>query len=200
MKIGEARGIYSTQLKSYNEQKFLLAQQKKELEEKIKKTENGAEIFADEAATLELKYNAVSEKQEEYQNYMNQLMEQWNMEFDKVAAEQQADGAEEYAINMAKIMIIARRLMHGDIVPAKDEKKLMEFDDKLYQIAKNMGMMAQQNKKKKYESLWDDEEKKGYENPSDAADSTDAFEEGPEVVDVADTIAAATGETAPSEQ
>lgn len=62
MKIGEARGIYSTQLKSYNEQKFLLAQQKQELEEKIKKTENGAEIFADEAATLELKYNAVSEK------------------------------------------------------------------------------------------------------------------------------------------
>ena len=31
MKIGEARGIYSTQLKAYNEQKFKLAQQKKQL-------------------------------------------------------------------------------------------------------------------------------------------------------------------------
>lgn len=195
MKIGEARGIYSTQLRSYNEQKFLLAQQKQELEEKIKKTENGAEIYADEAATLELKYNAVSEKQDEYQEYMNGLMAQWSAEFDKVAAEQQADAAEEYAKDMGKIMMIARRIMHGDIVPAKDEKKLMEFDDKLYQVAKNIGMMVRQNEKKKYKSLWDDEEKKEYEDPVDAADDADAFSAGPEVVDVADTIAAATGET-----
>lgn len=195
MKIGEARGIYSTQLRSYNEQKFLLAQQKQELEEKIKKTENGAEIYADEAATLELKYNAVSEKQDEYQEYMNGLMAQWSAEFDKVAAEQQADAAEEYAKDMGKIMMIARRIMHGDIVPAKDEKKLMEFDDKLYQVAKNIGMMVRQNEKKKYKSLWDDEEKKEYEDPADAADDADAFSAGPEVVDVADTIAAATGET-----
>lgn len=195
MKIGEARGIYSTQLKSYNEQKFLLAQQKKELEEKIKKTENGAELYADEAATLELKYNAVSEKQDEYQKYMDGLMERWSAEFDKVAAEQQADAAEEYAKDLGKIMMIARRIMHGDIVPSQDEKKLMEFDDKLYQVAKNIGMMARQNEKKKYESLWDEEEKKEYEDPVDAADDVDVPGTGPEVVDVADTIAAATGET-----
>lgn len=38
---------------------------------------------------------------------------------------------------MNKIMLVARRIMHGDKVPAKDEKKLMEFDPKLYMMAKS---------------------------------------------------------------
>ena len=36
MKTGEARGIYSSVLKSYNEQKFKLSKQREELKERMK--------------------------------------------------------------------------------------------------------------------------------------------------------------------
>ena len=41
MKIAEARQIYSTQIKAYQEQHTALFKQKKELEEKMKSEENG---------------------------------------------------------------------------------------------------------------------------------------------------------------
>lgn len=37
MKTGEARGIYSSVLKSYNEQKFKLSKQREELKERMEK-------------------------------------------------------------------------------------------------------------------------------------------------------------------
>ena len=39
MKTGEARGIYSSVLKSYNEQKFKLSKQREELKERMESTE-----------------------------------------------------------------------------------------------------------------------------------------------------------------
>lgn len=192
MKVGEARATYNVQLKSYNEQKHTLAKQKQELDEKIKHTENGASIYANEAATLELQYNAVSDKYNEYHEYMEKLMEQWSSVHDMIAGEQQADAMAEYARDMGKIMLIARRIMHGDKVPSKDEKKLMEFDEKLYQMAKSAGALAKIRDRKKYDLLWDDEEKKEYEDAEEAADSEEAFADGPEVVAVEDTLAAAT--------
>ncbi|MCI5731232.1 MAG: hypothetical protein MR304_06795 [Eubacterium sp.] len=199
MKVAEARSTYSAQLRSYNEQKFKLAKQKQELDEKIKTTENGSVIYANEAATLELVYNAVEEKQNEYQEYMDQLMGQWNAKFNEVASKQQADAAKEYGEEMGKLITVARRIMHGDIVPQSDEKKLMEFDRDLYQMAKNIGMLAKMKDKKEYDSLWD-EEKKEYEDPMEAANEEEAFASGPEIVSVEDTIAAAApGEETPSE-
>ena len=38
-------------------------------------------------------------------------------------------------------------------------------------MAKNAGMMAQLEKRKKYDSLWEDEEKKEHEDPMEAADA-----------------------------
>lgn len=199
MKVAEARSTYSAQLRSYNEQKFKLAKQKQELDEKIKTTENGSVIYANEAATLELVYNAVEEKQNEYQEYMDQLMGQWNAKFNEVASKQQADAAKEYGEEMGKLITVARRIMHGDIVPQSDEKKLMEFDRDLYQMAKNIGALAKMKDKKEYDSLWD-EEKKEYEDPMEAANEEEAFASGPEIVSVEDTIAAAApGEETPSE-
>lgn len=199
MKVAEARSTYSAQLRSYNEQKFKLAKQRQELDEKIKTTENGSVIYANEAATLELVYNAVEEKQNEYQEYMDQLMGQWNAKFNEVASKQQADAAKEYGEEMGKLITVARRIMHGDIVPQSDEKKLMEFDRDLYQMAKNIGMLAKMKDKKEYDSLWD-EEKKEYEDPMEAANEEEAFASGPEIVSVEDTIAAAApGEETPSE-
>ena len=199
MKVAEARSTYSAQLRSYHEQKFKLAKQRQELDEKIKTTENGSVIYANEAATLELVYNAVEEKQNEYQEYMDQLMGQWNAKFNEVASKQQADAAKEYGEEMGKLITVARRIMHGDIVPQSDEKKLMEFDRDLYQMAKNIGMLAKMKDKKEYDSLWD-EEKKEYEDPMEAANEEEAFASGPEIVSVEDTMAAAApGEETPSE-
>jgi hypothetical protein len=194
MKAGEARGIYSSVLKTYNEQKFKLSKQRNELKERMENTPDGKTRYADEAATLELKYNAVAEKYDEYQNYVSQLMEQWNSKFNSVVAKQQGEVAKDYGEEMGKIMTVARRIMHGDQVPMQDEKKLMEFDKDLYIMAKNAGMMAQLKERKKYDSLWEDEEKKEYEDPMEAADAEEAFADGPEVVSVESVMEAAIGE------
>ena len=191
MTVGEARQAYSMQLKSYNVQKCKLAQQKSDLEMKIKTTENGSVIFANEAAALELTYNAVAEKQNEYQNYMDQLMEQWDTKFNEIATQQKVEAEKEGFEDLARIMTVARRLMHGDIVPQSDEKKLMEYDSDLYQMAKNAQMMAQIREKdrKKHESLWEDEEKKEQVDAMEEAEGQEAFAAGPEIVAVEDTMA-----------
>ncbi len=193
MTVGEARQAYSMQLKSYNVQKCKLAQQKSDLDMKIKTTENGSVIFANEAAALELTYNAVAEKQNEYQNYMDQLMEQWDMKFNEIATQQKVEAEKEGFEDLARIMTVARRLMHGDIVPQSDEKKLMEYDSDLYQMAKNAQMMAQIREKdrKKHESLWEDEEKKEQVDAMEEAEGQEAFAAGPEIVAVEDTMATA---------
>lgn len=195
MNIGEAKGRYGALLKSYNEEKFKLSQQRKQLDERINSTENGKELYGEEAATLELKYNAVKDKQDEYQKYMNDIMEQWQVQFDKVAAKQQARNVKEYGAELGKIMEVARRIIHGDTVPASDEKKLMEFDSDLYQMAKSAGEMAKRlnDKRKKYKSLWEDEEDKTYEDPMESADSKELDGCGPDVVSVQETMDAAVG-------
>ena len=119
---------------------------------------------------------------------MNKLMEQWAATANMVSSEQQGDAMEEYVEDLGKIMEVARRLMKGGIVPAADEKKLMEYSMEMYQAAKNIGAMAKE--KEEYDSLWEDEEeKKEYDDPGEVADNTETFAAGPEIVDVADTIA-----------
>lgn len=190
MKISEARQLYSAQIKAYREQHVALSKQKQELEEKMKAVSDGKTIYANEAAILELTLEAVDEKRTEYQEYMNKLQEQWAATANMVSAEQQSEAMEEYAEDLGKIMEVARRLMKGAIVPATDEKKLMEYSMEMYQAAKNIGAMVKQREKEKYDSLWDeDEEEKVYEDPMETADNTEAFAEGPEIVDVADTMA-----------
>ena len=191
MKIDEARKLYSSQIKSYHEQQMVLAKQKKELEHKINMTPNGKSVYANEAAVLELSIKAVDEKQTEYKDYMEKLLEQWSASANMVSAEQQGDAMEEYAEDLGKIMEVARRIMKGDIVPASDEKKLMEHSMEMYQAAKNIGAMVKQKEREEHDSLWKDEEKKEYEDPMEVANNTEAFAEGPEVVEVADTMASA---------
>ena len=190
MKIGEARQIYNTQIRAYQEQKVALSKQKKELESKMNSVPDGKTVYSNEAAILELTIKAVDEKQTEYQDYMDKLLAQWSAKANMVSAEQQGDAMEEYVENIGKIMEVARRLMKGAIVPAKDEQKLMEYSMEMYQAAKNMGMLAKQKEKEEYDSLWDDdEEEKVYDDSSEVADNTEAFANGPTVVDVADTMA-----------
>lgn len=190
MKIAEARQLYNAQISAYREQQVALSKQKQELEEKMDSVPDGKTIYANEAAILELTIKAVDEKQAEYKGYMEKLLEQWTLKANMISAEQQGEAMEEYVKDIGKIMEVARRLMKGAIVPATDEKKLMEYSMEMYQAAKNIGAMAKREKREEYDSLWEDEEEKTERvDPLKSADNMEAFSEGPEIVDVADTMA-----------
>lgn len=114
-------------------------------------------------------------------------------------ADQQKDAARDYAADMGKIMEVARRIMRGAIVPAADEKKLMEFSMEMYQTAKNVGAMVQRQKREKYDSLWGEEEEKEYADPGEAAENAEVSLEGPEVTDAATVAASVSGQESSSE-
>lgn len=180
--LGDLRKTYSAVHKDFNSTKFNLAVQRNELNDKIKNTENGKQLWGEKAAILELQYNAVSEKQKEYDDFISQVMKLWDAKRQEVVSKQNADATEKQYEELQKIMTVAIRMCRGDIVPASDEKKLMEADADLYQMAKNAQMMAQNRDRKKYESLWEDEEKTEYEDPIEVADSVETTIQGPEVV------------------
>ena len=192
MKIGEAQEIYRAQVMAYQKEKASVSKQLHNLRRRMEAHPEGKEQYQSEAATLELTLDALKEKQEEYQDYLSDLAEQYCAYWNATAAEQQADAAEDYAVDMAKIMEVARRIMRGAIVPAADEKKLMEYSEEMYQTAKNIGAMVQRQKKEKYDSLWEDEEEKTYDDPREAAENGEVMSEGPQVVDAAATVASVT--------
>lgn len=190
MKIGEAKVVYRNQISAYQEQKNTLAKRKQAIEEKMKYDPEAKELFAEEAATLELTIDALDKKQLEYQDYLSRLNQQWMGQVNALTAKQQGEAMEEYNQDLMKVMEVARRLMKGAIVPPQDEKKLMEYSMELYQAAKNIGALAKQKEKEEYDSLWKDEEDKAApEDPMEVADNKEAFSSGPAIVDVADTMA-----------
>lgn len=186
MKISEARQLYSSQIKVYHEQQTILYKQKQELEQKINTTPDGKNIYANEAATLELTIKAVDDKQNEYKDYMEKLLEQWSSTANMISSKQQGEAMEESMADMGKILEVARRIMKGGIVPPSDEKKLMDFSMELYQAAKNMGAMAK--KREEYDSLWEEKKEEQIEDPIETADNTEVFSQGPEIVSVEDTM------------
>lgn len=194
MKIGEAQQIYREQIKAYNTQKAALSKQLQDVRSRMEASPDDKEIFGSEAAVLELSIEALNKQQDEYQDYMDELSDQYCAYWNATVAEQQADAAKEYGEEMGKLMEVARRLMKGAIVPAYDEKKLMEFDKDLYQMAKSIGMLVRQQKKKKYDSLWEEEEEKEYDDPMEVAENAEAASDGPEVVDAETVIAEAVSE------
>ena len=179
-----------------------MSKQLQTLRRRMEAHPDGKEQYESEAATLELTLDALKEKQEdyqdeketEYQEYLDKLAEQYCAYWNNAAAEQQADAAEDYAVDMAKIMEVACRIMRGAIVPAADEKKLMEYSEEMYQTAKSIGAMVQRQKKEKYDSLWEDEEEKAYEDPGETAENGEVMSEGPGVVEAAETVASVTAE------
>lgn len=73
------------------------------------------------------------------------------------AAKEAAKAAGEGMEDMAKIIEIARRISRGDKVPPSDEKKLMEFDSDLYQVAKAAAALHAKEKHKEHDALFEDE-------------------------------------------
>lgn len=194
MKIGEAQQIYREQIKAYNTQKAALSKQLQDVRSRMEASPDDKEIFGSEAAVLELSIEALNKQQDENQDYMDELSDQYCAYWNATVAEQQADAAKEYGAEMGKLMEVARRLMKGAIVPAYDEKKLMEFDKDLYQMAKSIGMLVRQQKKEKYDSLWEEEEEKEYDDPMEVAENAEAASDGPEVVDAETVVAEAVSE------
>lgn len=191
MKIGEARAAYSAKLHEFQSQKTALAKQKKDLERRMALAPEGQTVYAGEAASLELSYNAVSAKYDEYHNFMEQLMEMHTALFNAEASRQQSDAMAEYAQDLVKLMEVARRIAKGAKVPASDEQKLMEYSMEMYLAAKNMAMLSEDKKKEEYDSLWGDEEETEYPDPNEAADSAEVSLDAPDLVDAGDVIAAA---------
>lgn len=193
MKIKDAQMTYRTQVQAYQAQKTVIAKQQEELKKKMDATVDGSKLFGEEAAVLQLTYDALDEKQNQYAEYLEALGEQSYTIQEMETAKQQGESAKEVGENMAKIMEVARRIMKGGRVPASDERKLMEFDDKLYQMAKNIGAMAKVRKRKEYDSLWEDEEKKTAADPGEVAANTEVAAAGPEIITVEDTMASVAG-------
>lgn len=158
MKIGEAQKLYRTQRATLLEQKRKLLKKKEDLEKKTAITPDGKEVYANEAATLELTIDAVTQRFDENQEILDRLAEEHALVWNAEVARQQGDAAQEYGEDMVKLMEVARRIGKGAVVPASDEKKLMDYSMEVYLAAKNLAMLNKQSKREKYKSLWEDED------------------------------------------
>lgn len=78
------------------------------------------------------------------------------------AQKTQAAVSEKRAADELKIMAVYRAIARGDIVPAGDEKKLLEYSAELYQAAKMAQAMVQEAERRKQDSQWDEEEEDAY--------------------------------------
>ena len=175
MRLIEAQRAYRAQRQDIIDQRKELLKRQKALERKMNTTVNGQELFAEEAATLELSINANKEKFDENMKVLDKLAEQEAVVWNAEVSRQQADAMEDAAIEEAKIMEVARRISRGGRVPATDEKKLMEYSMELYMAAKNAAMLVELEKKReKYDSLWKDEDEEQVEyDPQGKAENSE---------------------------
>lgn len=113
MKIKEAQEIYRTQLQAYQTQKNAVAKQQAALKQQMDEAVNGAELFADQAAILQLTYDALDEKENLYADYMEQLNERWMAIQEMESGKQQGEAAKKAGAELGKLMEVARRIMKG---------------------------------------------------------------------------------------
>lgn len=182
-KIAEARRAYATQLSVQRGQRAQLLKQKEKLEQEKANRLSVSSETSGNGVSLELSdeyLQRFTELQERIDTLTDQIKKNEKSLDDVIemevgianseVAKQQGDAMEEAAEDMAKCLEIARRISRGDKVPAQDEKKLMDFNMEIYQIAKNMAVMNMNKKHKEWESLWEDEEEKQeYADPMETA-------------------------------
>ena len=120
--------------------------------------------------TVELSEEAIQaleKAQKEADEKRDNLMQQQVAEQNAAVAKQQAEAYEDYYMSQAKLMEIARRIARGDIVPFTDEKKLMEYSNDLYQVAKQAAALSREKERKKHDSLFEEEEEQDHSSDSD---------------------------------
>lgn len=190
MKIGEAQKAYRQQLSLLRGQKKDYVNQQKENREKMEEArkkgeEQGvtlelSEVYLQREKELQEKIDELSGQIKNNEKTLEDLIEQETGIFNSMVAEQQGDAMKEYGEEMAKCLEIARRISRGDRVPAQDEKKLMDFNMEIYQMAKEMAAMNREGKHKEWDSLWGEEEEKEYEDPFEASQNAETNVEMPE--------------------
>lgn len=190
MKIGEAQKAYRQQLGLLRGQKSDFVKQREEnrkkMEEARKKSEEQgvtfelSDAYLQREKELQEKIDELSGQIKNNEKTLDELIEQEVGIFNSIVAEQQGDAMKEYGEEMAKCLEIARRISRGDRVPAQDEKKLMDFNMEIYQMAKEMAAMNMDKKHKEWDSLWGDEEEKEYEDPFEASQNAETSVEMPE--------------------
>jgi len=195
MKVGEAQKLYRAQRAEIIGQRKALTERKEALEKKMKTTFDPEQknIYANEAASLELSIGTMDEKFDQNQEVLDRLMQQYWSVYSAESAKQQKESAADSAVEMSKIMEVARRIGKGAKVPATDEKKVMDYSMDLYLAAKNLAMLNKMNKKKKeeYDSLWGDEEEKKQYDPEGKAENAQTSIGAPEAIVPIDTAEAA---------
>lgn len=179
MKLGEAIPNYQAYRNELQDKKTSIYKQYKKTKEKAERTND--EEWIQKAAELELSYKEATDDFDKYENVLNSLREQWcataNTENDKALADPETG----LGATIGKIMTTIARMCAGDKVPYTDEKKVMEYDDKMYARAKQaqMIMASMKKKQKEYDSLWDKEG--GEYDPEGVADNTEAQGELPDI-------------------
>ena len=179
MKLGEAIPNYQAYRNELQDKKTSIYKQYKKTKEKAERTND--EEWIQKAAELELSYKEATDDFDKYENVLNSLREQWcaaaNTENDKALADPETG----LGATIGKIMTTIARMCAGDKVPYTDEKKVMEYDDKMYARAKQaqMIMASMKKKQKEYDSLWDKEG--GEHDPEGVADNTEAQGELPDI-------------------
>ena len=145
-------------------------------EKKVHPSENAKEIDLnniEDGATVAISAEGLGlsqkekEKDTSAQEAIERKMYQEMLESANEAAEAQGEG---YA-DMAKALEIARRILNGDIVPAQDEKFLMEYNSEIYMRVKSMAKVKEDPKE--YDTLLDEEEDEGANKNSGSGDISD---------------------------
>lgn len=175
MKIGEALQRYQNYRQTLTERTRTLTEQRDAAQKKAKLT--GGSEYTEAAATLELSIRETKEKLEANQKVLDALSLQHRFVMETESAKQQSETSQESTREVSKLMEVARRIASGAKVPYKDERKLMEYNPKLYQAVKNAAALHNMTakKRKKYDSLWDDDEerKTKYTDPAELADNAE---------------------------
>lgn len=179
MKLGEAIPKYQTYRNQLQDKKKDIYKQLKDAKDKAECT--GSDEWTEKAAQLQLSYDKASADFDKYEDALDGLKEQWYAAADAENAKALADPETGLGATIAKIMTTVARMCAGDKVPYSDEKKVMEYDDKMYGKAKQaqMIMAALKEKRKEYDSLWDKEG--GEYDPEGVADNTQAQGELPKI-------------------
>lgn len=195
MKIGEAQKAYRQQLSLLRGQKSDFVKQREENRKKMEETrkkseEQGvtfelSEAWLEREKELQEKIDELSGQIDKNEKTLDDLIEQEVGIFNSVVAEQQGDAMREYGEEMAKCLEIARRISRGDRVPAQDEKKLMDFNMEIYQMAKEMAAMNMEGKHKEWDSLWGEEEDKEYADPFEVSQNAETNVGMPEGMETA---------------
>lgn len=195
MKIGEAQKAYRQQLNYLRGQKRDFVKQQKENRDQMdqarkKSEEQGvtfefSEAYLEREKELQEKIDELSGQIKNSEKTLDELIDQETGIFNSIVAEQQGDAWKEYGEEMAKCLEIARRISRGDRVPAQDEKKLMDFNMEIYQMAKEMAAMNMEGRHKEWDSLWGEEEEKEYEDPFEASQNAETNVEMPEGTETA---------------